>query len=343
MKKICTIGSATQDIFLLYAGAQTAHLHNRTYLILEQGHKIDIPAIHTTIGGGALNTAAGFSRLGIPVEPFCKIGTDPEAEFIKTALQKKNISTEMILEDSTLQTARTIVIPSEEQNHVALCYRGANKKLVPEDIPAFKDIDLLYITALSGNSEQLFSHLCKLGIPIAANPSSSQVQDASFVEQLNKIDTLILNAYEASLLYNTIKLGVILSKGTKKPQLLEQFVTYKGAPLSIKDYFKDIQALGPSICVVTNGAEGVYMATPEGIYFHPSIPCTPVCGLGAGDAFCSAFVGSMLLGNDPKEALSHGVANATSVIQYPDAQEGLLSLEELEKTQYLSISYDATP
>ena len=75
----------------------------------------------------------------------------------------------------------------------------------------------------------------------------------------------------------------------------------------------------------------MYVAQKEKLLFYPSIKTEPVYSLGAGDAFTSAFIGSMGLDIPVEDALIYGIVNASSVIQYPDAQQGLLPLSELAK------------
>ena len=94
---------------------------------------------------------------------------------------------------------------------------------------------------------------------------------------------------------------------------------------------KQLTRRGPSLLVVTNGIEGVYVATKDMLYFHPSLHVEPVSSLGAGDAFSSGFIGSLAHKKSLEEAIVCGVINASAVIQSLDAQEGLLSLADMEK------------
>ena len=88
---------------------------------------------------------------------------------------------------------------------------------------------------------------------------------------------------------------------------------------------------GPQVVAVTNGAEGVYVAQGDTIYFHPSLPSDVVCTVGAGDAFGSCFVASLLQEKSVPESLIRGSLNAASVITHIGAKMGLLNSGELEK------------
>ena len=67
------------------------------------------------------------------------------------------------------------------------------------------------------------------------------------------------------------------------------------------------------------------------IYFHPSIATNIVSTVGAGDAFGSCFVGSIMKGHSVEQALIQGILNSLSVLQYEGAQEGLLTMSTLEE------------
>jgi sugar/nucleoside kinase (ribokinase family) len=83
--------------------------------------------------------------------------------------------------------------------------------------------------------------------------------------------------------------------------------------------------------VVTNGAEGVYVATNDRLYFHKSMHVKVVNTLGAGDAFGSSFVGALYAGNDVSDAIRYGIVNSASVIQHAGAKTGLLSAAALKE------------
>src|SRR5581483_11962742 len=108
MKKILTIGSATQDIFIHYEDAATLHLHSnkskKSYILLEQGTKIDVNELEYATGGGATNSAVSFQRLGHNVTSFFKIGTDQAGIYIKEQLSKEQINMSYVLQDSNIST-----------------------------------------------------------------------------------------------------------------------------------------------------------------------------------------------------------------------------------------------
>ena len=84
------------------------------------------------------------------------------------------------------------------------------------------------------------------------------------------------------------------------------------------------------------GADGVLVATREGMTTVRPHLVEVVCGLGAGDAFGAALVHGLLAGWDPVDMAAH--ANAAGAIvasrlACADAMPTLAELEELVDSQ----------
>jgi len=350
MKKACTIGSATQDLFMQYEGADTIRLHtaysNSSLLVFPQGTKIDVPQIHYAVGGGAANVAVGLKRIGFDVEAFIRTGNDSAGQYIRDTLSKEKVSTRHSTIDPQKGTALSFIIPSRENDHVALCYRAANKNLAVNDFPLslLSELDLLYIAPLGGQSQTLLPHVAsqahKAGIIVAINPSISQLTQHTthLIHALKSCTILIMNTLESGYLMQALlqeKRSPIFShnKTADSPSLLQPFLSFDTVNKSFSLYQMAHYFLssGPQIIMVTNGSEGVYAIDHEQIYYYPSIPAKSVYGLGAGDAFSSACVGGILQGNSIEKSLILGIINASSVIQHQDAQHGLLPLATLEQ------------
>ncbi len=352
MKKILTIGGATRDIFIQYEHPEMLHLHTateeRSFLILEEGRKIEVSNLAYHTGGGATNSAVLFKRLGFTSSSFFKIGSDREGEFIVHELKKEGVSTNHVVHATDVPTASSFIIPTAKGGRIALVFRGANLYLQKHELPTeeITASDQLYITSLSGASSKLLLPITQIAkqhaIPIATNPGTSQLIAGADTlrEALPNIDILILNSFEANLfmvslvqtskqLHSKVLQTDIRTKKARVPKLLQAPITYESICFSIHQFFQEVLTRGPKIVVVTNGAEGVYVAANNQILFHPSLPVDIVNTLGAGDAFGSCFVGSLVHGHSVEEATVHGIINSTSVISYLDTKTGLLTKEQL--------------
>ena len=94
--------------------------------------------------------------------------------------------------------------------------------------------------------------------------------------------------------------------------------------------------MGPKVVVITNGSNGVYAATKDGGFFHPSIKTNAISPVGAGDSFGSCFIAHLMMRASISDALRNGIANSASVINHIGAKEGLLDRNALaEKVKVL--------
>lgn len=351
--KVFTIGGATQDIFIHYQDPESLIIKNnretRSYLLLEKGAKIEVEELAYSTGGGATNSAISFKKLGFDVSPVIKIGIGKAGQYIQDQLEAEGIDTTFVAKDKTIGTGLSYIIPSFEGDRTIFAYRGANKKLTKKNIPfdAIKTGTFLYITSLSGDSSKILvplsTHAKKENVPVAVNPGISQLSTGckDLGCALKDIDIFILNSQEAKIFLQSMAKQLSpkeLEKDIqshvsfeKLPDLIKSLVYIENVCFNLKDFCKEIMGRGPSIVVVTNGEEGVYVAYKKTIYFFPSIPTEIVDTVGAGDAFGSCFAASIFKGLKIEEALINGMINASSVISFEDAKTGLLSWNEIEE------------
>lgn len=354
MKKVLTIGGTTEDIFLLYKNIEMLNLatefEKRSFIILEEGRKIEINNLEYYTGGGATNSAISFKRLDFDVAPFFKVGTDREADFILEQLASLHLKLDYVIQDPHTSTAISFIIPTARGDRTVLVFRGANRFLKEEELPgtALDEANLVYITSLTGKSSQLLPLITKRAKQhncfVAVNPGTSQLRAGADMvrEALPNIDIFILNSYEARYcMASLVKTDRALQRSllemeqfkanNELPELLRSTLVHQGICFSLRHYFKAILSRGPQITVVTNGAEGVYVAIENEIMFHPSLDVPIVNTLGAGDAFGSCFVACLADGMSVEDALRAGILNATSVISYLDTKTGLLTKKQLTK------------
>lgn len=344
--KVLTIGGAMRDVFIEYTGGTHVLMYGHPYILLEEGKKCEVQKLEYFVGGGATNAATSFKRLGFEAESFFKVGTDQEGDFIVDTLSANGIITQHCIRTAATQTGTSFIIPSPSGNRAVLVYRGANTTLTREEIPEslIAACDQLYVTSLSDNASALIEPITamakKYNKYVAINPGGSQIRThlEYLCNALPNIDTFILNSGEAAqLMACMIQTNPALQNfrniepEKKLPELLQKPMEHKQMCFRLQDYFKFILHSGPSIAVVTNGAEGVYVATQNSIYFYPSLPVSVTSTLGAGDAFGSTFVASLLHGKPIEDALIAGIINSCSVICHVGTQTGLLMRQELDE------------
>ncbi len=359
VKKVLCIGGATQDIFLNYQGADTMTISKKnmvqSYMLFESGEKLEIDNLLYLTGGGATNSAVSFSRLGLHASCFATVGNDAAGVMIIEALKQENIDVSTIYRTNNQQTGVSCIVNTLRNDRTIFAFRGANAYLDQEKIPydTISSSDQLYITSLSGKSAALLPQLVSCAkeqqVPVAINPGTSQLSQntASLKQSLKDIDTLIMNSSEARIfmvalttvdeMYKTSLKSTstlnpcALNQADHRPYLMEFPLLCENSTFSMCKFFEAVLDMGPKIVVVTNGANGVYVATKECIYFHPSIKSKLINTVGAGDAFGSCFVASLVSGFKIQDALRNGIINSASVLEHIGAKEGLLNFDQIKE------------
>lgn len=349
--RVLTIGGASQDIIIEYANPETVNINTakgtRSYMMLEEGKKIEVNHLGFFTGGGATNSAVAFKRLGFDVSAFCRVGDDDAGRFIVSDLQKMGVTTDLITHDPEEHTGTSFIIPSLKGDRTILAYRGVNEALSRAEIPwsAIESCDQLYITSLSGPSAEQLPEIVRYAkkhqIPVAVNPGISQLKlgGAFLKHALSDIDILIFNSSEAkqfmvSLIETDENIEAKLKNHVKKsqsqlPELLNNSMTHQEVTFHLKDFMLEVLRQGPKIIAVTHGDGGVYVADHTHLFYHRSVPVEVCNTLGAGDAFGSGFVAALLQGHSMNDAIRWGVINSASVISFRDAKTGLLTQDEI--------------
>ncbi len=356
---ILTVGGATQDIFLHYEGSDLMTIAKKNlvanYMLFESGEKKEINTITHETGGGATNAAVSFARLGFATSCFCNIGNDMPGQAVHTKLVQEGVDPSFINVDPVVETGQSFIINSQQGESTIFAYRGANRNLPVDKIPEayIATCNYMYITSLSHESATMLPQLTLLAkkhhVPVAVNPGVSQLAKGTKIlrESLKNIDIIILNSAEAQIFMLALIQGDEsyqkalewceqgnasgINQHNDKAYLLSNPLAYADRFFSLRLFFKEVLKMGPKIVVVTNGCNGVYVASNDQVTFCPSMKIAVTNTVGGGDAFGSCFVASLMLGNTIDEALQSGILNSASVLQSRGAKAGLLTLHQLEQ------------
>ncbi len=325
MYDITTIGGAARDItFVTDKGKVIETPENLTeqrLLAFEYGAKIKSEEVFFNFGGGACNTAATFSKLGLNVAVNCRVGKDDDGESIIKNLKKLEINTDLIQIDEDKKTGFSLVVVNKDGgDRVIFKYKGASDSLEIKE-ENISETKWIYLTSLAGNWEEDLSEINKVveknKIKLAWNPGATQIcaGKSKLKKTLKNTEILIINKDEAielvqsdenaKLDYNEINNAVVLSK--------------------------IIKSWGPKIVVITDGQNGAYLFGGETVLYSSATSQNRVDTTGAGDSFGSALVGGYILTNDLEIALKYGIINSGNVVGEYGAQNGVLGKGDIEK------------
>lgn len=344
--KALVIGGATIDVI---ASIDTADIEcitmknaTNSFLMMEQGKKVEATRIESHIGGGACNAAVAMARMEAVVSSVLKLGNDPEGDRVLARLAQEKIDTRYVYKCEDEATGKSVVVASHDRNAGIFVHRGANTSLKADEITAhmFEGIDLVYVSTLSSQSADAFPKIVELakkaGAYVACNPGIRQLRRRrdQVLDALKWVDLLAINEEEAAALAEGL-VDVIDQKpdvDDNAPALIKHGFGEVGARMPLAGLARKICGdIGCEYLIVTNGAEGAYLASKDAIHFRKAITCDVASTIGAGDAFNATFVAAIKQKKTVWTALSMAAVNAASVAGQLDTQSGLMTAEDLNK------------
>ena len=203
MKKVFTIGSATMDAFVECDDANIVSVstnHSASeFMCYPYGAKVDMSNFTANIGGGGLNTAMNFDKLGYDTSTILKVGEDIFSTGIFNYLSKTNINTKNIVVDKSLNTGFSIILVSFQGDRTVLANRGANAAITIDDInfDNLKDADLLYIAPLNNQSNQVLEPLVEFAqdnnIVVCFNAGTTSIkQGFSYMKKILSTSNIVV-------------------------------------------------------------------------------------------------------------------------------------------------------
>ena len=204
--RIITIGSALIDIFI-----RSEHFLKDSHGIIrvgEVGGKFDVDSFILKTGGGASNTAVGFSRLGFDSAIISETGHDELAKTVIEDLRKEKVDISLMIHEKKEETGGSVILVLADGSRAVLVHRGASSQLDPKDID-IKEIsqaDWIHISSLSGRLDTLkhiFSVLrfCLLFLSRSSLTSAKSLA-LSFLEIFRKSFSIFSMNYFLSIFFN---------------------------------------------------------------------------------------------------------------------------------------------
>lgn len=346
--KVLTVGGAMIDTIAIIANSAIERMTllnaDASYLLLEEGRKTEALEISTHCGGGAVNCAVAFARLGLDCSALIKLGQDRRAKQLIACLEAEGISPRWAIRDARAPTGSSVLVSSHERNAAVFTFRGANTLLTTDDLPngAF-DVDLVHIANLSNQAAHCFPVIIEkamaAGARVSANPGIRQLHGHgdAFLASLPLLHILSLNRREAdevvSLLDPSLASGdpaLDFPEDHPHPSLALRGLKHESRRMSVSAFCQALMARGVEYVVLTDGREGAFAATGGRLFYCAAEEAHVAGTAGAGDAFVATFAAFVAGGSSPDQALKAAAINAASVLGHVDTQTGLLRHEDLE-------------
>jgi sugar/nucleoside kinase (ribokinase family) len=309
---VIAIGDSTQDIFLAMSDASVQcdlDGHN-CRICFDYAEKIGVDQKDVVSAvGNAANHAIGVARLGLRSAIYTVIGDDDEGHKAKEIFEAEKVDVQYIDFDKEHDTNLSVVINFKGERTIFVYHEPRTYTL-----PELALSKWIYLTSVSGGGveplhAQVLQYLEKNAtVKLAFNPGTYQIKLG-----LAKLKPLL--ARTALLFLNREESARVLGQETR----------------DIKELMKGFFALGVKAMVITDGPEGAYASDGKDIWYQGIYKGEVVERTGTGDAYGSGTLGGMLHGKALPEAMCWGNANATSVVGYIGAREGLLTVDRVEQ------------
>lgn len=345
---VLTVGGALIDTIAVIGNESIERMSmtnaDRAFLLLEQGSKTEAEIVSTHPGGGALNTAVSFARLGFNVAALIKISNDERGKAVQHRLSEEGISGQFVVSTEEAPTGASVLISAHDRDAAIFTFRGANTLLNARDLdPKAFERNVVYVSGLSDRSADCFPEISRLaqktGAFLATNPGIRQLttRGDAFEKSLPHIDLLSMNVDEAQALVPRLaartRKDMSGSKGDldqRSPSLMRRGLTSGGFTMSLQHVLSALLDLGTRCVLLTDGKRGAFAAIEGGLTYCPSLKLDVVGTAGAGDAFSSTFTALFATGSNVGEALQAATVNAGSVVRFADTQTGLLTSRALK-------------
>lgn len=247
------------------------------------------------IAGAESNVAVGVARLGGRARFIGRVGDDDAGRAIERALRGEGVDLAIIVDADRPTGMLLATSPAPARSRVTYGRAmSAGSRLSPDDfdVETIASAELLHVTGITPALSATCTAAVAAAITIARRNAVTVSFDVNYRSKLwsreqaavsllpfiEQCDLLFAGIDEALLLLGRDSLG--------KPS------DRAHDPIALADALHD---LGPRTVVITDGADGSWLRSPDGAHYRqPALPTTVIDSTGAGDAFAAGFLAETL-------------------------------------------------
>lgn len=284
-----------------------------------------IGKFYTGPGGKGSNQAVAAARAGVATAFVGAVGRDPFAQGARDFLAGEGIRHHLTAKDGHATGCAAILVDASGQNQIVVAL-GANEAIRPEDLdPVVIQQAKVLVTQFEidlATTRRALEVARAAGVVTMLN--TAPMRPDFEVSLLALVDILIPNETEFAALVNAL------------PQFgRTDFTDSELARLSATELQALCRQLGPRVVLVTLGARGCFLSTPDdGAFFAALAGIKAVDTTGAGDAFVGAFAAGYVdfAGDLPAAVRFANVAAGISVTR-PGTAPAVAKRAEIEAWQ----------
>ena len=268
-------------------------------------------------GGSTANIAAGIARIGVGSRFVGKVGDDVNGRALRDAFEADRVDTRWLMVDPTGRTAQTVIAVDPSGSRVIYSL-GGTALLEAADEFAFDILDgasALYVgEAFPEVARRAMQGARSAGAYVVYGPGgmASWIGTENLAELMRLADFVLVSRSELR--------GIT---GCDDPEAGAQQLTEQGVP-------GVVATLGEQGAACYRRPHGQGTGGAPTVEWAPSFTVDVVDTTGAGDAFASGFISSLVRARPIAECLRRGNACAAMAIGRVGAREALPAREELE-------------
>jgi 5-dehydro-2-deoxygluconokinase len=265
------------------------------------------------VGGFAGNVATGLARLGLTPAIVSRVGPDPHGEYVRDFLAGEGVDVRFLAVDPKLMTPPTFCEVWPPDRFPITFYRyptAPDWQLAPVDFDAGEVAAAPFLLATGTGLAQSPSRETTLAALVAHKGTT--------IFDLDWRPALWERAAEYAELARAASTHANIVIGNE-----EEVEAAAGSPAELLE-------LGVRTLVLKRGEHGARLFHEGREVDVPGHPVEVVNGLGAGDAFVSAFVQSLHAGLQLDEAVRRGSVAGAIVAAHLACSEAMPTLQELE-------------
>jgi len=299
-QKIVVIGSSNVDFIM------------KMERLPEKGETITDALFLQTFGGKGANQAVGAARAGGQVWFVNCVGDDAFAPLLLENMRQAGVHVEYVRQESGIASgAALVMVGGAGQNYLSVA-PGANYRLTPAMIaelePLLREAALL-VLQYEILPETLYACIDlahALRVPVLFNLAPARPFDAAY---LPRVTYLVVNENEAQSLCGF---------AVETPEQVEQAA-------------QSLLAKGAGTVIITLGAQGVYLASPNLRQHLPAFKVEAVDTTAAGDIFCGALAVALVEGKSLPQAARFACAASAISVTRLGAQPSAPARAEIEQ------------
>ncbi len=276
------------------------------------GELLVIDSMPSRAGGCAANVAIDLAKQGIDVDVVGCVGEDSSARFVLDSLKGQGVNCSRVISSSKDPTSRTVILLVDGEDRRYIHLFGANGAFGVKHISrgwaaGLKVFYLGGLLAMPGIDLAELAELLKfcrqngvvVVVDVVVPPDFRQIDQLAAL--LPHIDFFLPNDDEA------------------------RYLTGEVVPL---DQARALVALGAHTVIVTCGPDGCVATNGHQFWKSPAYSMQCVDPSGAGDAFVSGIIASILAGRDMTESLRYAAAMGGSATRQVGTTDGVFTAAE---------------